>query len=590
MQAEVIQPWAAVSAAAWANASKAVVVADMRRCLPPSALTSRLAKGCWKVILYEAEELTGNMVWASGDADVAPLRLPLCVSGWHALFIGLYATNATPSHAWLKLDGETAPTPIASSKGPGYWWMQEVFWKVAELKPDQCLHIQHVPLSDNAAAGCGVAYVKMIPLPAAEIAGFCADRDDAKPRRLATTCDHFSFMAARRPTTVESLLSELEIFRDTDFSTLLLHIGGADQVCYPSRHGTMWGQAQNSFADKGQCWQAESCRELARKGINPTKVLIDGAHALGMKVHIGFRPALWSYHEPFTDFFESPFFGQHPEWRTVDRDGTQVARMSWAVPEVRKHLLDVLGEAVALGADGAHIVFTRGFPVTLYEPSFCALFQARFGEDPRRLEESDPRIATLRADIITTFVRELRTVLNEEAKRRVNGRRLEISMTTLNCEEDNLRYGLDLRRLAREQLIDEVYPAIHKFTFGGVKRVWDMDFFMEACAREGVRVIPMIDFAHVGHPNANYWPYPTFLLKGIECYEKGAAGVGFWDPAVVNANDEAPHEYWKIISRFGHLDELRARLSLKPSKPVFRSIRRLGEHRLDARFPPYWGG
>lgn len=597
MLTQPIPPWAAVSASSWANASKAVMLTDMRCCQPESALAPKLKKGAWKAIPYETETVAGNLIWASGDALAQPLTLPLGATGWHALFIGLYATNLTPSYAWLKLEGEQAPTPVASSKSPNYrpsyFWIQEIFWKVAELKPGQSLQINQVPNCLLPAAGCGLAYVKLIPLADAEVAGYCADRDKPAPRRVAVTCDHVSFMQAIRPTTAEAVLSELEMFRNTDAKTLLLHVGGADQVCYPSRYGTMIGQEQDSFADPGQRCQAESIRELARKKINPTKVLIEGAHDIGMKVHVGFRPALWSYYEPYTDFFESPFFKQHPEWRLVDRDGATVARMSWAVPEVRRQLLDVLGEAVGFGAEGAHIVFNRSLPVTLYEPEFCAQFQSAHGLDPRGLEDSDPRIIRTRSDIITTFMRELRVVLDEEAKRRANGQRLEISLCVLGCEEDNLQYGLDLRRLAKERLIDEVYPSMHRYDFGATKHkrdmagAWDLDFFMEACGRAGVPVIPMISYAAVGLPD--YYPYATFLNMGLDSYAQGAAGMCFWDPAVVKNADAAPHEYWKIASRFGHVDELKARVGLQLSKPVYLKLRRLGEHCLDGRFP-IWGG
>lgn len=569
------------------------MLADMCRCQPASAFAPKLKKGAWKATPYEAENVSGNLVWASGDAEAHPLTLPLGAAGWHALFIGLYATNLTPSCAWLKLEGEPAPTPVFSSKGPNYFWIQEIFWKVAELKPGQSLQINQVPNCLLPSAGCGLAYVKLIPLSDTEAAGYCADRDNPATRRVAVTCDHVSFMQALRPTTAEAVLSELEMFRNTDAKTLLLHFGGSDLVCYPSRYGTMMGQAQDSFADPGQRCQAESIRELARKKINPTKVLIEGAHDLGMKVHVGPRPALWSYYEPYTDFFDSAFFLQHPEWRMVDRDGKSVARMSWAVPEVRRHLLDVMGEAIGFGADGAHIVFNRSMPVTLYEPAFCAQFQAAHGLDPRGLEDSDPRIIQTRSEIMTTFMRELRALLDEEAQRRADGKRLEISLCTLGCEEDNLQYGLDLRRLAKERLIDEVYPSMHRFDFGATKYkrdtegAWDLDFFMEACGRTGVPVFPVISCSGVGHPN--YYPYATFIKMGLDNYAKGAAGIAFWDPAVASPYDEAPHEYWKITSRFGHVDELQTRVGLPLSKPVYLKLRRLGEHCLDGRFP-IWGG
>lgn len=598
-----IPPWAGVSAAAWSRASEALVFNDMRCCRPAIALADRLTKGAWKVIPYETEDLAGNLVWASNDAGARPLLLKLGISGWHALFVGLYATNATPSHAWLKLDGDQAPTPVVSEKGPaacenehGYWWIQEIFWKVAELKREQRLHIRQVAsgfIPTPGSAGCGLAYVKAIPLTRAEIAGLRADRGDPEHRRVAVTCDHLSFMhgifpCKNRAMLREAILAELEIFRSTDVATLLLHIGGADQVCYPTRFGTMIGQAQDSFADPGQRRLAEAVRESARHKINPTRILIEGAHDIGLKVHVGLRPALWSYYEPFTDLFQSDFFKRHPEWRMKDRDGSHVARMSWAVPEVRRHLLAVLGEAVSFGADGAHLVFNRGFPVTLYEPAFRALFRKRHGADPRRLGDSDPRVVAIRSDIVAGFLRDLRTALDDEERRRGNGRRLTISLATLGCEADNLQYGLDLRRLARERLVDEVYPSMHAGDFGATTAVWDMDFFIETCTPNGVAVIPMISFGAVGAPG--YYPYPAFIRMGLDSYAKGAAGMAFWDPNVRNAYDEAPHEYWQIASRFGHRLELKARARLQPSRPVYRRIRRLGEHRMDARFPIFWGG
>ena len=56
----------------------------------------------------------------------------------------------------------------------------------------------------------------------------------------------------------------------------------------------------------GHRYFAEAVRELARKKINPVKVIIDGAHAAGLKVHVAVRPAGWSFVEPFTDFWETP--------------------------------------------------------------------------------------------------------------------------------------------------------------------------------------------------------------------------------------------------------------------------------------------
>ena len=226
----------------------------------------------------------------------------------------------------------------------------------------------------------------MIPLTEEEQTRYVADRDSLPARRLTATCDGFSFLCTRSPRTAEEVLREIEPLRHTDFTTLLLHLVHGDTVRYPSAY------QQTSFT-MAQChpspiygYGAEGLRELERQGINYAQVLIDGAHDMGMKIHVGLRPGGWTYYQPYTDMVRSPFYDAHPEWRTVDRDGTPVARMSWAVPDVRNPMIDALMDAVALGADGAHIVFNRGLPAVLFEPAFRELFEQHHGPDPRTLD------------------------------------------------------------------------------------------------------------------------------------------------------------------------------------------------------------
>jgi len=563
------------------------MISDMGKCVPSSALSASVKSAHWKVIPYELIDGTkGQTLWASMETGAPVVKLPLGVSGWHAVYVGLFRTAHTPCMCWLKLDGDVAPQPRRAGPLTGYWGIEEVFYKAAELKEASNLHISQQSAAtawsvwNKGGLGCGVAYVKLVPLTRDEIATIHTDRSERSNRRLAATCDGFSNISTYRPTTAEDILKEIDLFRDTDFGTLLLHVGGADQVSYPSQYGSQFGQGMDDFVTIDQRYYAEACRILAEKKLNSTKVLIDGAHEVGMKVHVGIRPALWSYFEPLTDFFESPFYRKHPEWRTVDRDGTPVARMSWAVPEVRKHLLDILREAIGFGADGAHIVFNRGFPLVLYEPPFLERFQKQYGEDPRSVPESDARITQMRSDIVTTFMKELRAMLAEERDRRGNGKRLEISLCVLANEHDNLQYGLDIRRLVEEGLIDEVYPSFHTGDFGSTERIWDFNFFQDVCSPKGVPVIPVYSSAIINEGNIRSWAKTTLSL-----YEQGASGVAFWDVSCV-----APERLWPVVARSGHIDELKSLQERGLPNPLHLPIRRLGDTIVDARYPPFWGG
>ena len=420
----------------------------------------------------------------------------------------------------------------------------------------------------------GVAYVKLVPLSEDEIAAFQADRAQVSTRRMVATDDGFSSVFTHRPTTEEELLSQVECLRDTDFGTLILQSFGADKVAYQTAVGYNPSLTLDDFPRPGDLNYVESVRTFAERGINPLKTVIDGAHQAGMKVHVANRPAGWSFFEPYTEFWESPFYLEHPAWRCVDRDGTPVTRMSWAVPEVRRHLIDVLAEMVSFGADGAGIIFNRGFPMVLFEGPFVECFRARFGLDPREIEEADPRITTLSAEIVTTFMQELRNRLDSMSP----GKRLEISAMVLGAEEDNLQYGLDLRRLVDAGLVDELY--VYPWGFGNLRWDYDLAFFREICSPRG---LPFFASLNIG-----YFKGKELFQQAMDLYREGAAGLTIFDAN--SMAEETDLARWQAVSRCGHVEELAARLESTPSEVTYTTFHRLGNQIRDSRFGPYWGG
>jgi hypothetical protein len=264
-----------------------------------------------------------------------------------------------------------------------------------------------------------------------------------------------------------------------------------------------------------------------------------------------------------------------PTANDLGDNGTPVARMSWAVPQVRKHTIDVLREQVGFGADGAHVCFNRGFPVMLYEPAAMEIFQQTFGQDPRTIDESDPRIMQWRSDIVTTFMRELRTMLDAAGKDR--SMRLACSIMVLGNEPDNLQYGVDVRRLVDEGLVDEVYS--YKWDFGAKQRSYDLEFFGDACREKGIPFSPS---------TACVFKEPYYTLSMVKTFlESEAKGVAIWDAGVEDIYQ------WSIISRFGHAEETLWRIEhLRDCTPPRKHIQfhTLGEHVVDGRFGPCWGG
>ena len=598
----VFKPWAGASIHEWANASQPLVITDMSACEPLSALSQRLRKGTWKVMPYVMTDgLTGKMVWAAQEAQAPELSLPLNAEGWFAIFVGLYSSSEFPTKAWLRLSQDAvAVSRINDFKNSRREYFasdisqyncshgnsEDVFFKVANLSMNSCLLISQ-QRSGITVKPCGVTHVTLIKLTQEEIDSHLADRMDQSHRTLAATDDDccIAYFCGCRDT--QEWLRTIEGMRNTDFDTLLLYSLEGGRVNYPSKDGHMPGAGRDLFPDPGLRYHAEAIREAARKGINPVKLLIEGAHEIDMKVQVGVHPAGWSFYEPYCDYWESPFFINNPQWRCIDRDGTPVTRMSWAVPEVRKHMIDLLREQVQFGADGCHIAFNRGCPIALYEPAAIELFKNRYEEDPRTMDESDPRIARWWSDILMTFMRELRGMLDQEQDRRNDGKRLEISLMVFGDESRNLEFGIDIRQLVEEGLVDELFPwgweFPHVIEYRHKKHGFDLDFFRDVCGKNKIPFSPTIVQLE---NNRESWQ----SLSGVRRFiESGAKGIAVWDPNTL----ECDIYYWSVVSRFGHVEETLWReknLDIFNPPRSYHEFHRLGEHIRDGRFGVQWGG
>jgi hypothetical protein len=573
--AQPAQPWAGAAVGDWTNASKAIVIADLSRCQPGAALSPMVLKRkCWKLIPYRmVDGYEGKMIWAPPEAEAPELSLALELEGWYAVFVGLFSATEVPTTAWVRLDADPAPVPRFNARGDHYGNSEEVFFRAVRLHKDSRLMFS--PQTTGEVSACGITHVKLIPLAEEEIRRAEADNRDGAHQVLAATNDGFSDLFHRCPRTASSLLSAVEIFRDTDFGTLILQSPGADKVNYPTQVGFMQGSQSETFPRVGDRHFVEATRALAEQKINPVKAMTDRAHEIGMQVHVGIRPAGWSFLEPYADYWESPFYRDHPQWRCEDRDGTPVTRMSWAVPEVRRHLIDLFREQVRFGADGADLVFTRGYPLVLYEPPARDLFEQQHHADPRQVPESDPRITAFRCDVVAKFFEELRAMLDEEHARRGKGKRLAISVLISGSGEDDrddLVFGVDLRRLVKAKLVDEIFT---EHGFGATEKKFNLKFL------QGVSRSANIPFSPGIYSDARRFP------EVATYYQHGAHGVTVWDAEVRDVYE------WRWMSRFGHVEETTWRLQnldlRKPPRTIY-SFQKLGDQIRNGRYGPQWGG
>ena len=422
-----------------------VLLSDLSRCEPRAAIGAGLRDGCWYTLPYEtAGGMAGVMVGMTEPSRPPDLGLPLPVTGWHAIYLGLYRGGIEPGPPFgdpfgldVRLGSEpraelVRPSVVdgarmnASIPGSG-GAIEEVFWKAGDLA-DEELVIACPGVEAPSAAQ--LAFVRLVPMSAAEVAEYTGAGSDPATKLIIAQLDGHSgssfFDGAR---TVDDLLSIYAPLRDSDVGTLFLGTGGsgAGSTFYPSAVGVPYGEGEEAFVSERAARTVRSLRGFLERGIDPVKVRVEFVQAMGISVFLGFRMGTMTGPPPgYTH--SVPFWREHPELRCRDSDGRTVARLSMAYPEVRRFYVDLLLELAGYGVDGVQLIYTRRAPFVLYEPPVIEAFQAAHGVDPREFRGGvdhrggdpqwqleyghDERLMDLWAGYVTTFMRELREALD----------------------------------------------------------------------------------------------------------------------------------------------------------------------------------
>jgi hypothetical protein len=563
--------------------SKAVYITDMGACTPAAALSAEHRKYRWQTVPYEAEGVSGTMIYSGPETDTPPVTLPLGVSGWHAVFLGLYSNihsarlkarlTGDRGYTWFEREeSDTGSTdPVYSGPSAGRvdsYALDERFWKYADLTAQDVTFAADVANSGPSPAY--VAYVKLVPLSDAEVAAVQADRaPDAETKRLILMNDAFSeYISLPHHDPRQTIWDWLEPYRDTDFKTLLWCACQGDAAHYPSRVAPIIGSGTTDFPRDIDRTIHESITDLAGRGVDALYEVIEFCHEAGIQVHVSNRMESFQCSPPFEEFFTGRFYTEHPEWRCVDIDGREIARMSYAYEGVRDLMLNMFKEATdKYDADGVNPIFNRGAPFLLYEQPLLDGFEAETGQDARQLAEDDERYLRYRAGVMTDFMRALRRELDAIGEKK--GRKLEVSAHVLSNEQTNLFYGLDVPTWIEEGLIDnlisypwrDVEPDVAYF--GSLTKGTPVKFYPEVMPRR--------------------MPPEEYRLRGIDNYAAGADGMCFWD---TNGRDQMRKE-WSMLRRLGHKDDLGGWDDGEGKFWRSRKMISVGGYVLD-KYPPHW--
>ncbi|MCC6590002.1 MAG: family 10 glycosylhydrolase [Bryobacterales bacterium] len=541
--------------------SKAIYLSNLDQCQPKTALSRKPRRGHWRLLDFETDSTRGVMLVAGQNTAAPEVSYSFNRKGWYAISLGIrsYGSGEDTTHLLVKLTGDQAFSRVIHN-GESRDQLDEYFFKYADLTGQSLLIRQLVrqvvpengQSVGNPSYGAWLGYIKLVPLSDAEARSAQDERQSGRHRRLYCHHDAWSYTYQYRPTSADDIRLELEPFRATDFARMYWECGMGDRMYYPTKIGL---QATDEWiADPyrvGDRLAAEAWRELRRKGIDPFRVALEHTHGMGMEFHATYRPAGFHFPVPEDEWNTGGVYDKHPEWRGRDRQGRPTPRLSYAYPEARQVALQFLREVLTnYDVDGISIAYNRRPPLVEYEPPIVDSFKAKFGQDPRTLPENDSRWLKHRAMVLTEFMREVRQLLNEAAKRRARSKPLGLTAITMGTEQDNLLQAMDLEQWVKQGVVDTIVPySTHPrllSTSDSFTDPKDVGFFVRITRGTPVKVA------------INLMPRQLspeeYRKRANQCYAQGVDNLFFWD---TNARyDFSPS--WSALRRLGHKEELQA--------------------------------
>jgi uncharacterized lipoprotein YddW (UPF0748 family) len=185
-----------------------------------------------------------------------------------------------------------------------------------------------------------------------------------------------------------------------------------------------------------------------------------------------------------------------------------------------------------------------------YEASVVEGFQKKHGQDPRTLDEKDPRWLAHRATVLTQFMREARSAMKESAQAQKRPKPPSITAIVMSSEAENLYFGMDLKTWIAEGLVDTIVP------YASVERLSSMaDSWVDPKAAEFfIRITKGTACKLALNLMPRQLSPEEYRRRAVALYRAGVEHLFFWD---ANARyDFGPS--WTALRRLGHVKELEA--------------------------------
>lgn len=524
----------------------------------------------WQTSPYETKAFSGVMLFANPAAAAPAIRVPLppapggAAKRW-AVHVGLAVNYCDRIN--LKLERDACYDNLCHTPAPPTnQSLEEVWWRDIDALSRDVLIIKQ---DEAMGRRCGVGFVRLTPAPP-------ATKGEVP---IYTTADGMA--GNNGPVSLDQMMGE-ELNFDGTHVTDILHgtdvCGSAQYMSTLPGHRYTWNECAKQVHPDNEYypWTIAQMQKFEREGRCPLRDSIKAAHSIGRKLYAYHRMAIVRIFAPYSSLFYCTLYDEHPEWRCVDFDGTQVSRMSYAFPEVRRFIVDHLRETVEFGADGVCLVFNRGWPLALWEEPVRKMYREETGKPGDAAALDDPVVRSILTRIVTGFMREVRAAVNEAGK----GRDVGVIALTLATPEVNARFGMDCAAWVREGLVDSLVP----YPYGEVAKpaLIDVDAWLKIVRGSKTKLCPIAN--RMSYEPAGIWETPKALLDRAEQWlAAGVDGLSYWDLDSAKMMPTMRALAYHVGSREGR----RRIRAMVERGPVYHELLSVDGLRLD-RYHPGW--
>lgn len=581
---------------------KELLVTDLDRVFEPNeCLSATGSNRVWRTLPYKTNAGSGVLLSALGSARPADISFDPKLKGWYKIYV---QTLGLPNlRLQIKLSSDVTFEDLFGN-GHSIYHVYESFWRCADMSD------QSVVLSKKDFAGTHdavLAGLRFVPMTEAEVEAYKRDACRTDTKRLYATHDMHYKLYSTYVQDPSDWLSVVLPYKNSDVEWLSLEeirvfLNGPCPV--DPDEAPFFRQGDRAIQ-----------QQLAT--LDYDRVLADCVrygHEIGLKMSISLRMGSWGMGYPYDQcYFDVPFHNEHPELHCVDRNGDVISAMSYAYPEVRRFMIDMLVNAARSGCDAVTLIAHRGIPYVLFEKPIADAYFARYGEEPYDLPLDNPRLNAIHCEVMTGFFDEVRRALDAAYGKN----RIRIQLRALASLQDNKRIGLDVEQLVAKGLVDDVivYPQYFNELWNtevlvyrpekGEHRVdltkydayvnGENETILRAHAYEDLpsyfKAIEAWNTLEKQYGTKLYFelmprvmPIKDFKERAIALYEGGAERLALWDTySRVRYND-----LHALISKLGHKEEL-STLPLEDTVQKEYRILAFGDMSF-GRYKPHWGG